>query len=100
MGREIVKDEGLETIELYVLEVPEECNPETCPFCLTNVNKDKLEDPDYYCFLKSDKVSAQFGGTDVKDPEFFMCPLKALEESEPYINHEERIKALEEAVFG
>ena len=93
------RDEGEETIAILIeAERPEEC--EGCPFHIRNINQDKLESEEevFYCQIKAKLVSAQFGGVDIRDPKFFKCPLKPIEESEPYIYHEERIRALEEAL--
>lgn len=93
------RDEGEENIAILIEgERPEEC--ESCPFHIRNINKDKLESEEevFYCQVKAKLVSAQFGGIDVRDPRFFRCPIKPIVESEPYINHEERITALEEAI--
>ena len=89
------RDEGKPNIELYVLEVPEECD--ICPFYMLNVNKDKIMEGEevHYCILKGALVSAQFGGIDVQDPLEWKCPLLSICDSGPYINHEERITTIE-----
>lgn len=89
------RNEGKENIELYVLEVPEECD--TCPFYMQNVNKDKIMNHEevHYCVLKGALVSAQYGGIDVQGPLEWKCPLLSICDSGPYINHEERISTVE-----
>ena len=74
-----------------------------CPFYTKNVNKDKLEEEEedvFYCILRADLVSAQYGGVDVAEPKKYICPLKPLEEAELIVKMNEDLDTLWEAVFG
>ena len=87
---------GKDSIEIFVHEVPETC--EKCPFYARNVNRVRLEDAVFYFFLRARLVSAQYGGVDVAEPKQYKCPLKALIESDEYIEMDERVSELEEKV--
>lgn len=98
---------GKDSIKIFVEEVPETCME--CPFYVKNINKDNLEDPSFYCLLRSALVSAQFAGTDITEPKQYKCPLLNIKDSELIqemqetidelveiaADHEERIRRLE-----
>ena len=98
---------GKSSIQLFVHKIPASCKE--CPYYVKNINKDNLEDPSFYCLLRSALVSAQFAGTDITEPKQYKCPLLNIKDSELIqemqetidelveiaADHEERIRRLE-----
>ena len=98
------KELGKTPLELYVDDLPEKC--EECIFYVKNSNQDKVKEDEsvYYCQLRSLNGTAQFGGVNIMEPKTWKCPLVPINECERLVkmrnNHLNRIKALEDKVFG
>lgn len=98
------KEVGRKPIELYVDELPENC--EDCIFYIKNSNQDKVKEGEsvFYCQMRSLNGTAQFGGYNIMEPKTWQCPLVPINECERLRkmrdNHLERIKELERRVFG
>ena len=98
------KELGKTPLELYVDELPEDC--EECIFYVKNSNQDKVKEGEsvFYCQLRSLNGTAQYGGFNIMEPKTWKCPLVPIYECERLVkmrnNHLERIIALENKVFG
>jgi hypothetical protein len=96
---------GLKSLELYVDKMPEHCAE--CIWYVKNVNYDKLINPEesvFYCSLRAALNTAQYGGINIAVPKTYICPLTPIQKSKKFLKlrntHLERIKELEQAVFG
>ena len=67
---------NIDELKLYVKEIP---SCDKCPFNSINVTKILNKKP--FCILKSQLVSAQFGGLNVSDYERYKCPLNKIEDN-------------------
>ncbi|MBP5564933.1 MAG: hypothetical protein J6X45_04340 [Lachnospiraceae bacterium] len=98
------KELGKTPLELYVDELPEDC--EECIFYVKNSNYDKVSEGEsvFYCQLRSLNSTAQYGGYNIMEPKTWKCPLVPIYECERLLNmrnnHLTRIRELERKVFG
>ncbi len=98
------KEVGDTPLELYVDELPEDC--EQCIFYVKNSNQDKIAEGEsvFYCQLRSLNGTAQFGGFNIMEPKTWKCPLTPINECQRLLkmrnNHLTRIRELERKVFG